>query len=250
MVKKVYIQVGLDDMPIAPCGFALWEGARFLGLQPEKFTAGVLGTLPITRETLVHGWVKTVHDALNMIGVAEPAPVDYPSQLKRFFDRNIELTTLGSVHADFMESEQKSGGPTPVFVKPFQHKLFVGHTIERFSHLAETSNFPRDTKVWRSDVVDIKTEWRCFVKERCLLDVRKYAGSAWSVPDKNTIIQMINEYKDAPAGYSLDVGIDSNGKTILVEVNDGYALGTYGFDGLSYTELAIARWEEMVNENV
>jgi len=247
MVKKVYIQIGSDGMPVAPCGFALWEGSRFLGLNPEGFRVEHLPYLQITKETLVHGWVKTVHDALAMINVPTPAAIDYPVELAQFLNRNIKLTTLGQVHSDFVASEQEQGGPAPVFIKPYQHKLFTGHTIERFSHLAETSNFPPDTQVWRSDVIDIKTEWRCFVKDRCLLDVRKYTGNTWSTPDKNAVIQMISAYRHAPAGYALDVGIDETGKTVLVEVNDGYALGTYGFDGLNYAELVIARWEEIVN---
>ena len=243
-VKKAYIQSGDDGMLVGPNLFALWEGARFLGLEPESFHVDQLSSLPLTRETMVAGWVKTVHDALRQVGAPVPPPLDYPERLRRHLGRDVQLRTIGQVHDEFVESEQ-TGSPVPVFVKPLAHKLFKGHTIERFSHLAETSYLPRDTLVWRSPIVDFTHEYRCFVRDGCLLDVRRYYGDPWVTPDKMTVIHMMREYTDAPVAYSLDVGVTQSGRTLLVEVNDAYSLGTYGFDGLSYAEMVIARWEEM-----
>ncbi len=39
-------------------------------------------------------------------------------------------------------------------------------------------------------------------------------------------------------------------EAILVEVNDGYALGHYsGLSGKDYTDLLIARWNDLVNKS-
>jgi hypothetical protein len=50
----------------------------------------------------------------------------------------------------------------------------------------------------------------------------------------------------APAGYGIDFGVLSTGETALVEVNEGYGLGSYGLDDAAYADLIIARWCELV----
>ena len=41
-------------------------------------------------------------------------------------------------------------------------------------------------------------------------------------------------------------GVTDDGKTLLVEVNDAWALGSYGTPPIPYTEMAINRWKQMV----
>ena len=50
---------------------------------------------------------------------------------------------------------------------------------------------------------------------------------------------------EAPAAFSLDVGLTAAGVTVVVEVNDGYALGAYGLMPLAYAKLLSARWAQM-----
>ena len=59
------------------------------------------------------------------------------------------------------------------------------------------------------------------------------------------IKKAVQEYKTAPAGYSLDFGLTDTGKTLLIEVNDGYALGSYGLFYIDYAKLLAARWAEL-----
>ena len=75
-VRSVYIQQDRGTF-VAPCGFSLYEGARFLGPEVRLFQEHELPNLPLTRETLVHGWVRTVQAALRQIGVPVPPPIDY-----------------------------------------------------------------------------------------------------------------------------------------------------------------------------
>ena len=49
-----------------------------------------------------------------------------------------------------------------------------------------------------------------------------------------------------PAGRAIDLGVTSDGRTLLVEVNDGFALGSYGLDDVTYALLLSARWAELV----
>lgn len=239
-VKQVYIQVGDDKMPVAPCGFALWEGARFQSLNPRAFHPSELASLPLDPTTLVHGWVKTVHDALAQIGVPVPEPLDYPEELSAFLGRQVRRSTLGEVHRTFIADET-----LPVFIKPVKHKMFTGHTIERFRDLAETAHDDPEMPVWVSGLVDFVSEYRCFVFEGGLQGVQRYTGDAWTLPDRNTVSAMIRAYRSAPVAYGLDVGVTRDGRTLLVEVNDCYALGHYAFSHLTYTEMCVARWEQM-----
>lgn len=241
MVKKVYIQLGQDGMPVAPCGFTLWEGARFLGLEPEGFQLEQLQDLPLSRSTLVHGWVRTVHDALRQIGATIPPPLDYPEELTSYLGRTVHQSTLGEVHKAFIQDESK-----PVFIKPVIHKMFTGHTIERFRDLAETTYLDQDQPVWVSSIVNFVSEYRCFVHDGTLTGIQRYYGDNWVLPAKPWVTAMIQKYKSAPIAYSLDVGVTDKGHTLLVEVNDYYSLGDYGHSRLSYTEACVARWEQIL----
>lgn len=51
----------------------------------------------------------------------------------------------------------------------------------------------------------------------------------WSKSPGGVVIeQAIAAYASAPAGYVAGFGVTSDGRTLLVEVNDGYSLGSYG----------------------
>ena len=65
------------------------------------------------------------------------------------------------------------------------------------------------------------------------------------MPDPEVIRKAVQDYKTAPAGYSLDFGLTDTGKTLLIEVNDGYALGSYGLFYIDYAKLLAARWAEL-----
>lgn len=96
-----------------------------------------------------------------------------------------------------------------------------------------------------SEVKNIITEWRCFVRYGKILDIRRYKGELGKIYSLKTVRDMVQAYIDAPAAYSLDIGLTENNETIIVEVNDGYSLGSYGLDPLLYAKLLSARWAEL-----
>lgn len=49
----------------------------------------------------------------------------------------------------------------------------------------------------------------------------------------------------AARGYGIDFGVLADGRTALVEVNDGYGLGNYGLAKETYLDLCVARWQEL-----
>jgi hypothetical protein len=59
-------------------------------------------------------------------------------------------------------------------------------------------------------------------------------GDNWqSVIDRPIVERMVSLVANAPIFYSLDFGIDDKGRTLLIEINDGYALGNYRYTVLN-----------------
>lgn len=62
---------------------------------------------------------------------------------------------------------------------------------------------------------------------------------------------MPNLRKELECGYGTallankDFGVDDFGRTLLIEVNDGYALGNYGLSPKQYAEMTMNRWKEI-----
>ena len=76
--------------------------------------------------------------------------------------------------------------------------------------------------------------------------IRHYRGD-WSLaPSREVIESAVAAYVSAPAGYAADFAVNGKGETILVEVNDGYSLGSYGLWHDLYAQLLSARLAELV----
>lgn len=195
-------------------------------------------------DTPVVGGIGNVKKALERLGKTPPAPIDIPERLSKYAHRKIWTTTLGDIHVN----EDK----WPVFIKPLcEGKRFTGHVIKNFVDIIKTSGTPMDLPIMVSEVVSWQSEYRCFILEGKIVDVRRYAGALNWYPDVLKVQFMVDAYGDeAPAAYSLDVGrmVDSKAQTwdtALVEANDGYSLGTYGLPAHMQVKMILARWKEM-----
>ena len=54
-------------------------------------------------------------------------------------------------------------------------------------------------------------------------------------------------WDDRPNACSMDICVTSDGRTLLVEFNDAYALGCYGLYSIHYAKLISARWSQLLN---
>lgn len=88
-------------------------------------------------------------------------------------------------------------------------------------------NYP-DGNYMVSDVIDIESEYRCFVHNKKLVGLQNYSGSFEMLPNIPKIIKMIKDYKNSPLSYTLDVGIN-NDETFILEVHPFVSCGLYGF---------------------
>jgi ATP-grasp domain, R2K clade family 2 len=77
--------------------------------------------------------------------------------------------------------------------------------------------------------------------------VHLYQGDWRLTCDPQIIEAAVTAYSSAPAGYAIDFGVTATGETLMIEVNDGYALGNYGLPPIYYTQLLSARWSELTD---
>ncbi len=199
--------------------------------------------LPVSKDTLVVGYVETMYTVFKLLGIHPPSPNDYPSILQPLFYRRIWNSSL----QDLMNSVMESG--IPIFAKPSeQKKLFTGQVFKHSADLNNTDNAPMTTPIFCSEVVDWLSEYRVFVIHGNIVGARHYDGDPAVKIDERVAteaVRLLEKSEDATAAYAIDLGVISTGQTALIEWNDGFSLGSYGLDRWVYTGLLIARWNEL-----
>ncbi|MCC6741097.1 MAG: ATP-grasp domain-containing protein [Planctomycetia bacterium] len=200
--------------------------------------------LALDRGSFVGGTIPVMTAALKQIGATPPQPNDYPASLQSFLARRIWTSTVGAVTARCHADGQS------VFVKPKGNtKRFTGFVLGDPGDLWKFENTSKRQDVWCSEVVVWKSEWRIYVAGGVIVDRRRYTGDPEAEPDREVVdacIRALHDGKEEWAGYGLDVGILSGGRTAVVEMNDGIGLGSYGVEDDVYAELVLGRWYEIV----
>jgi len=218
------------------------------GLPIQYFTKKQLfrGRLSVSRETLVAGEIPVVENALGQIGIQFSRIDSYPECLHELLKRRIWKSDLSRVLSDL-----ESGIINDVFVKPSDRaKKFTGFVINSHSDLYGLGGISRKTPVYCSEVVDWISEFRVYIINSSVAGIRNYSGDPEIEIDESIVkkaLFILEELNVAPAGYAIDFGVLKNGETALVEMNDGYSLGSYNLEDDKYADLLLARWEELMS---
>lgn len=245
MDRIAFVQRQESGEPYSANGTAAARGFEMLGYNVQLFERSEVDKLLLTPETVVVGGVGTIRAALARIGVTPPAPLNLPSALEPYWGRRIRSSSIGSLLRDSC---------FPVFVKPMAFsKLFNGRIVRAATDLeallTPREGFPEvteETPVQVQEVVCFLSEWRAFVIRGIVQGLNNYSGDPLRFPSANIIRAAVGAFTNAPAGYAADFGVSDDGRTLLVEVNDGYALGLGGLVADRYALLLKARWVEMV----
>lgn len=240
-IEKAYIQV-IDGEFVNDAAFYFNNGCKLLGIEVERFEDKDFGNIKLQKNEMVFAGVPVMIKTFEKFGGIIPEPLDIPVELESFCGRDIKKSTL---------RELWDTTSYPIFVKPAEKgKLFDGQIVsckeelEMFQYVDEEDGW--DTKVYSSNVVKIVSEFRSFVINGEVYDCRKYKGGFSSVPNFELIQQCVDAYNSSPIAYALDFGVTDSGETILIEANDAYSLGPYGFDSYNYSRMAILRWKELM----
>lgn len=242
-IKLVYVQAQ-DGVPSNEAFFKAWDGFRKRGVPCELFEPSQIyeGSLPLTRETLVAGALRVVEAAMTTIGMKVPTADNLPECLAKYRGRKIHRSTWGELRKQY----GTSGPPEPLFVKPLLHnKGFPSIALFNAEDMSALQVDDRE-EVWVAEYIIFESEWRCFVCHNQILNMSHYQGDFLKYIDPQVVTAAVAEFgPNAPAAYGMDFGVLMDGRTVLVEVNDGYSLGSYGLNCVEYAEMLEARWLEL-----
>ena len=232
---KVYVQSHENGIPHNYNFMNAYQGFYEMGFEVvpfhdnDKFQES-------NKEDVVVGYVGTVRARLADFGIITPE-MDYPDELQKYLGRKIWQTKMNEVN--------NNQDCWPVFVKPLEDKQFTGVVVRSPKDLIGCGIQGVNQDVYCSEIVKFEAEWRCFVRYGHILSVRPYKGDWRKHYDYKEIENAVKEFTSAPAGYAIDFGLTDDGRTLLIEVNDGYALGCYGLFYIDYAKLLSARWAEL-----
>jgi hypothetical protein len=138
-----------------------------------------------------------------------------------------------------------------IFIKPFDIKLFTGFVLDQMIHTS-ISDIPDDIKVMVYDVFSspIKSEWRCYVHRDEVVDIRNYSGDIFTYPSEYYLSDVLYKIDEGdfnfPIAYTIDIGILEDGRNVVIEYNDMWAIGNYGMPNDLYLRLLRDRYFEIV----
>lgn len=221
------------------------EGFRYFGKEIIKYQE-LNEILPwVSKNDIVLDYISAVQNVFYKFGL-EIMLEDYPFVLQPFMGRRFWYDTITNISA----SPEKWN----IFIKPVKEKAFQGRVVHSLADLAGCSPQGENLEILCSEIIDIKSEWRGFIKYDDLIDIRPYTGDWHYTYDPKQIDKMMAAFltwKERPMGCSIDFAViekmDGKKDTIFLELNDGYALGNYGLAHWDYAKLISARWAQIMN---
>jgi ATP-grasp domain-containing protein len=176
------------------------------------------GFIPIGEVGFVVNYLREHHNKY-------PLPINVPEKLFRYAKRNI-----------FNGNEEAFWGKGEMYVK--------SNSIIKYSinGLIDSNKYDLPVGDYQfSEIIDVQSEYRCFIFKNKLVGIQNYSGDFTIFPDVNVIKNMIIDYKDSPVAYTLDVGINESG-TFVIEVHDFFSCGLYGFSDHRILPFMFSQW--------
>lgn len=243
-MTNVYIQKDSEEFDFDFCyeAYQAFLDVNFWGREKVYNIINIsyndLSTKELSKSDIFVGSVDFMKAVFNKIGVFIPKPINIPKELSKFAGREISEGILENLKF-------------PCFIKPLEElKLFTGFVIKSTKDLNLLyPEIKSDTKLLISEIVNFESEYRCFVYKGEWIDMKCYFGDFRKFPNVDIIQSAINSYSNSPIAYAIDFGVTDKGETKLIEVNDFYSCGTYGFFGETYIMMIRDRFREIVNKN-
>lgn len=193
----------------------------------------------LKRDSIPVGSVEFVLEFMKQCyNIKNVKPLNIPEQLINYTNRDIQYLNK-SVFLKNLDANKK------YFIK--SATKIKGYT-EQFE-MSNIDDIPDDDYMV-SEIINIESEWRCFVKDEKLLDIRCYSGNPFAIPSSVVISDMIKDYISSPPAYTLDVCVGTDGKTSIIECHNFFGCGLYGFsDYKNYLIMLIRAFRWQVENN-
>lgn len=251
-MKKLYAQLNSNGLPINVDIQNAIDGFIYLGYDVIGFTETDVLSGKMDYRAKNNMFVGSIDGMTALFKNIDkyPVPIDFPDSivLSGLLYRSIFTMTLDKFIEKFKQTNK------PMFVKPVQTKLFDGVLISKEEHLNYLRGFD-NPMVFVSDKIDIVSEFRAYVHNDKLVYCCNYSGDFKLNPNYDYINRLIENYKNAPVAYTIDVAIlnDRNMTTILngggmtvVEFNDFWSIGSYGLYSIDYAKMLLDRYFEII----
>lgn len=152
----------------------------------------------------------------NNFGIKNIEPINIPRELKKH---------------EFLKRRIFTGDKKEEIISLPTDRYFIKDIskIKGSTDIVTFLEIPNSKNILASEEIKIQSEWRCFVFNGELLDIRGYLINYFSFPNVDEIRKMIRSYKNSPKAYTLDVAVTEEGDTVLIEVHDFFSCGLYGF---------------------
>lgn len=190
-------------------------------------------------ENIPVGSVEFVNNFLEQAGHLPMKPVNIPKQLQaaKLVRRKIKRR----IRKDEVLNTYKEWNCNELFVKSASRvKGIIAEffTEREAQYLSDGVN----DYYFVSEVVGFESEFRVFVDQGEILDVRQYAGPL-AVPDYQYIKDCVQAISKSIPSYTLDVGCLEHGRTDIVEVHPFVSCGLYGFSHPRILGMTKSAWK-------
>jgi len=200
--------------------FQKWNGNEI------NIKSSNLEDLKICKSYIPIGSVDFVHKYMTLSNIKIPLPINIPLSLNKheFTCRNIVYGNEDVVNKIGNNKHVKSTDKVKGYTEIFEH----GMTIHRGNYQI-------------SELINIDSEWRCFIHRNELVGLQNYNGDFTLFPNIKLINKIIKEYYNAPIAYTLDVGVNNN-NTFIIEIHNFYSCGLYGFSNHKILPFMFSQW--------
>lgn len=164
--------------------------------------------IPIGSIEFVLMYYRKYHNIENITPICIPNELNKKEYLLREIRRGSKANELNLDNPVFMKN-----------ILEFKKETIIDYMKEDF----------KKDKFLVSELIEIDSEWRGFVLNGKLLDLRCYSGEFSAFPNINVVYDMIKAYTEALRAYTIDVAVTKNG-TALLEIHQFFSCGLYGFN--------------------
>lgn len=254
MNYTIYIQA-LNNFPIAD-----WAVSAYMGFREKQANIVFfedINEVPVSSTNIVVAFIEDTNKYFEKLGLPRKRALNIPEKLEGWAKRRITRATMKDLR------EKKIN--FPIFVKPDRYaKEFVAGVVkDQKSVDFYFKDIKDDCPILLSQVVEFTTEWRVYVINGEIKGIKHYIGDFFEMPDQKIIRDTVKHYQEigAPSAYGIDFGVCYTGKTSevgmghmrhketqLIEINDGWSLGNYGLNDVTYSTLLATRWRELMKD--
>lgn len=253
------LQTGKDDQVLFDFQYELLESIRqnrwfygddeaesFIAVQSfEHFTPpGGIFVCPVGSIEFVSDYIKKYY-ANNAFKAAHPMrPINVPTQLlgEEFTGRFIKKGVTSSELLKIINDNKNNNYyvKSSVKIKGASGLLYPDNAIH---FLANTE--PGERFDVSEDLGMLRAEWRAFIFNGEILDVRRYIGGWGESIDQDFVEKAVAKWGAKPKACTLDVAKTDNGRFIVLEGHNFVSCGTYGFSDQNLPRMFVEgfKWE-------